>query len=155
VQGAQDVRERLRAMGLESFVKTTGGKGLHVVLPVKPSIDWNAAKNFAQTVALAMAKDSPDRYTATLAKTARMGRIFIDYLRNGRGATAVAAYSTRARSGAPVSTPVEWSELSSLRSGHQYRVVNLLGRLEHLRRDPWSDIIGLSQRLDGIARRRR
>jgi bifunctional non-homologous end joining protein LigD len=155
VQGAQDVRERLRAMGLESFVKTTGGKGLHVVLPIKPSIDWNAAKNFAQTVALAMAKDSPDRYTATLAKTARMGRIFIDYLRNGRGATAVAAYSTRARSGAPVSTPVEWSELSSLRSGHQYRVVNLLGRLEHLRRDPWSDIIGLSQRLDGIAGRRR
>jgi bifunctional non-homologous end joining protein LigD len=107
VQGAQDVRERLRAMGLESFVKTTGGKGLHVMLPIKPSIDWNAAKCFAQTIALAMAKDSPDRYTATLAKTARMGRIFIDYLRNGRGATAVAAYSTRARSGAPVSTPVE------------------------------------------------
>jgi bifunctional non-homologous end joining protein LigD len=142
-------------MGLESFVKTTGGKGLHVVLPIKPSVNWDVAKTFAQDVALAMAKDSPDRYTATLAKRARMGRIFIDYLRNGRGATAVAAYSTRARSGAPVSTPVEWSELASLRSGNQYRAANLLGRLKHLRRDPWGDIVGLSQRLDSGARQRR
>jgi bifunctional non-homologous end joining protein LigD len=85
-----------------------------------------------------MTKASPALYTDTMAKRARTGRIFIDYLRNGRGATAVAAYSTRARTGAPVSTPVSWEELPSIRSGAQYRVGNLAARLSHLNGDPWN-----------------
>ncbi|WP_226739729.1 DNA ligase D [Microvirga lenta] len=147
VEGAQEVRQRLKDLGLESFVKTTGGKGLHVVVPVKPRAGWDATKAFAERVALAMAKDAPDRYTASLAKRAREGRIFIDYLRNGRGATAVAPYSTRARSGAPVSTPLSWSELPSLQNGSHYRVANLAGRLQHMGEDPWHELTAVSQSL--------
>jgi bifunctional non-homologous end joining protein LigD len=145
--GAREVRERLTALGFESFVKTTGGKGLHVVVPLRPKADWELAKAFAERVAVAMAKDGPDRYTASLAKRARQGRIFVDYLRNGRGATAVAAYSTRARAGAPVSVPIAWDELASLQSGAQYRVANLPARLQHLEQDPWSDIGSVAQTL--------
>jgi bifunctional non-homologous end joining protein LigD len=116
-------------------------------VPLRPKADWELAKAFAERVALAMAKDSPDRYTASLAKRAREGRIFVDYLRNGRGATAVAAYSTRARPGAPVSVPVAWDELASLQSGAQYRVGNLPARLQHLERDPWGDIGSVAQAL--------
>jgi bifunctional non-homologous end joining protein LigD len=112
IDGATEVRERLRAMRLESFVKTTGGKGLHVVVPLTPKADWETVKTLAQGLAEAMAKDSPSKYTATISKRARGGKIYLDYLRNGRGATAVAAYSTRARAGAPVSTPLAWDELS-------------------------------------------
>ena len=105
VQGANDVRDYLQDLNLVSFVKTSGGKGLHVVVPLRPKASWDEAKAFAAGVAAAMTKASPALYTDTMAKRARTGRIFIDYLRNGRGATAVAAYSTRARAGAPVSTP--------------------------------------------------
>jgi bifunctional non-homologous end joining protein LigD len=124
------------------------------VVPVRPKAGWDEAKAFAQRIALALAKDSPDRYTATLAKRAREGRIFIDYLRNGRGATAVAPYSTRARAGAPVSTPVAWDELPGLRSGHQYRAANLPGRLDHLKTDPWADLAKAAQALTGRLLRR-
>jgi len=152
--GARDIRERLKVLGLESFVKTTGGKGLHVVVPVAPRVDWDQAKSFAERVALAMAKDDPGRYTASLAKRARQGRIFIDYLRNGRGATAVAAYSTRARPGAPISTPVAWEELVGIRSGHHYRVGNMTGRLRHLGQDPWREMAGITQALGRTLLRR-
>lgn len=140
VQAALEVRERLERVGLASFVKTTGGKGLHVVVPLKPKAGWELAKTFAETLARVMAKDSPGRYTASLAKRARNGRIFVDYLRNGRGATAVAAYSTRARAGAPLSTPVAWDELPDLTTSRHFRVSNLLARLHHLSRDPWADL---------------
>jgi bifunctional non-homologous end joining protein LigD len=147
IEAALEVRERLRARGLESFVKTTGGKGLHVVFPLTPKAQWDEVKAFAQQIAEEMAKDSPARYVATMAKRVRTGRIFVDYLRNGRGATAIAAYSTRARAGAAVSTPLEWEELSpSLRPNH-FTADNLPTRLRHLGRDPWTDMAQMDQGL--------
>ncbi|EIM26258.1 DNA ligase D [Microvirga lotononidis] len=145
VQGAIDVRDHLQGISLESFVKTSGGKGLHVVVPLRPKASWEEAKEFADSVAAAMTKASPALYTDTMAKRARTGRIFIDYLRNGRGATAVAPYSTRARAGAPVSTPVTWEELSTIRSGNQYRISNLAARLLHLQDDPWGEFGNIDQ----------
>ncbi|MBI5912537.1 MAG: DNA ligase D [Betaproteobacteria bacterium] len=146
VAAAREVRDRLVRLKLKSFVKTTGGKGLHVVLPIKPT-PWDEAKDFAHAVAATMARDAPDRYIATATKAKRSKRIFIDYLRNSREATAVAPYSTRARPGAAVSTPVDWSELSSLKSADQYTVKNLVQRLARLRKDPWANIGRMKQSL--------
>ena len=146
VEGARDVRERLKRVKLKSFVKTTGGKGLHVVVPIKPE-PWDIAKDFCHQVALSMERDDPGRYLATSTKARRHNRIFVDYLRNSREATAIAAYSTRARSGAPVSAPVDWSELGSLRSANQYTVLNLPARLARLRKDPWASIGRIKQAL--------
>jgi len=151
VASALEVRERLAAAKLESFVKTTGGKGLHVVVPLTPKAGWDEVKGFTEAFATRLAVEFPDRYTANMAKKARTGRIFVDYLRNGRGATAIAAYSTRARAGAPVATPVTWDELPSLRAGNQYRVDNLLSRLDHLSRDPWADLARTKQTLPSVA----
>jgi bifunctional non-homologous end joining protein LigD len=115
VAAARDVRDRLAKLKLKTFLKTSGGKGLHVILPIKPT-PWDEAKKFCQAVATVMAQDAPDRYVATATKTKRKGRIFIDYLRNSREATAVAPFSTRARPGAAVSTPIDWSELGTLKA---------------------------------------
>ena len=150
VASAIEAREKLASLGLESFVKTTGGKGLHVVVPLTPAAGWNEVKGFAEAFATGLARDFPDRYTANMAKRARSGRIFLDYLRNTRGATAIAAYSTRARAGAPLSVPVTWQELPSLRSGSQYRVDNALGRLDYLPQDPWAAISRNRQMLPGL-----
>jgi bifunctional non-homologous end joining protein LigD len=146
VAAAREVRARLARLKLKTFLKTSGGKGLHVVLPIKPT-PWEAAKDFAQRLAASMAADDPGRYTATATKSKRNKRIFIDYLRNSREATAVAPYSTRARSGAPVSTPIEWSELGRLKTANQFTVLNLPARLKRLRKDPWADIGRLRQTL--------
>jgi len=151
IASAQEVRERLAALGLESFVKTTGGKGLHVVAPLTPKAGWEEMKAFAESFATQLATEHPDRYTANMAKRARTGRIFVDYLRNTRGATAIAAYSTRARGGAPVSTPLGWDELPLLQAGNQYRIGNLLGRLDHMRRDPWEALVACRQTLPASA----
>ena len=137
-------------MKLKSFLKTSGGKGLHVVLPIKPT-PWDTAKDFAHAVAASMAADEPDRYTATATKSKRNKRIFVDYLRNSREATAVAPYSTRARPGAPVSTPIDWSELGTLKSANQYTVLNLPARLGRLRKDPWANIGRLGQALPKLS----
>jgi bifunctional non-homologous end joining protein LigD len=148
VGAAVEVRDRLKRAGLESFVKTTGGKGLHVYAPLKPHADWAAVKEFAHKLARAMAADSPARYLAMASKEARRGRIFVDYLRNGKGATAIAAYSTRARTEATVSTPLAWDELGpEMRSG-RFTVGNLLNRLAHLT-DPWKDVRKKARRLPG------
>ena len=111
IEAAGEVRERLRNAGLEGFVKTSGGKGLHVVAPLKPAAEWDEVKAFTKALADAMSADSPDRFVATVTKSKRKGKILVDYLRNGRGATAVAPYSTRARPGAAVSMPLDWDEL--------------------------------------------
>ncbi len=115
IEAAQLTRALLNEVGLPTFLKTTGGKGLHVVVPVKPTRDWEQAKRFAQAVAGRLARVAPDRFTAQLAKERRDRKIFLDYLRNGRGATAIAAYSLRARPGAPVSMPIAWDVLSPKR----------------------------------------
>jgi bifunctional non-homologous end joining protein LigD len=145
-EAARDVRARLSKLKLKSFLKTSGGKGLHVVLPVKPT-PWNEAKTFAQIIAASMAAESPERYIATATKSGRSKRIFVDYLRNSREATAVAPYSTRARPGAPVSVPIDWSELGGLKSAGQYTVLNLMQRLSHQRKDPWAGIARIKQTL--------
>jgi len=110
-EAALTVRQRLEELGFESFLKTSGGKGFHVVLPLQPKAEWDAVKGFARDFAKAMEQAEPKLYTATLSKKARKGRIFIDYLRNGRGSTAIAPFSTRARPGAAVAMPVAWELL--------------------------------------------
>jgi bifunctional non-homologous end joining protein LigD len=135
----------LKAMGLESFVKTTGGKGLHVVVPLKPKASWKDALTFTRSVAEAMEADEPNRYTSTSVKQERKGKIFIDYLRNNREASAVAPYSTRSRPGAPVATPIAWEELTPDLKPNGFTVENLDERLAKLRNDPWADIGKIDQ----------
>jgi len=147
IAAARALREELETIGLASFVKTSGGKGLHVVLPIEPRLDWDDAKAFTQSVAEKMSRDHHDRYVATMSKRARRGRIFIDYFRNGRGATAVAAYSTRARPRAPVSTPIAWEELSEGMRPDHFTIDNLRERLDFLRRDPWDGFFKLRQKI--------
>ncbi len=145
IEGALAVRERLKAIGLESVVKTTGGKGLHVVVPLKPKASWKEALAFSRGIAEAMAADEADRYTTTSVKQEREGRIFIDYLRNNREASAVAPYSTRSRPGAPVATPIAWEELSPDLRPNGFTVENLSKRLTSLKKDPWAEIGRIDQ----------
>ncbi len=147
LRAARDLRELLGGLGLESFVKTTGGKGLHVVVPFTGVPGWPELKAFSKTIAEELMRRSPDRYTTKLTKASRGGRIFIDYLRNGRGATAVAAYSTRAKPNASVAVPLAWEELTPSLRPDQYTVKNLRRRLEKLPRDPWKRFADVKQNL--------
>lgn len=146
-RAAVELRQRLAELGLVSFLKTSGGKGLHVVLPIEPTSAWDEARTFAHHLAERMAREAPEHYTANMAKAERTGRIFIDYLRNGRGATAVAPYSPRARAGAPVSTPLDWAELGTGLHPAQFSVATILRRLDALPRDPWADYAKTRQSL--------
>jgi bifunctional non-homologous end joining protein LigD len=147
IAAARDLRERLSDLGLESFAKTSGGKGLHLVVPLQRRADWPEARKFCQAVAEQLAGDFPQRFTANMSKAARHGRIYIDYLRNGRGATAVAPYSTRSRPGAPVATPLHWREVTaSIRSDH-FSVENIPNRLKKMKRDPWEEMFTVRQSL--------
>ncbi|GGE53685.1 ATP-dependent DNA ligase [Agaricicola taiwanensis] len=137
IEAAHEVRARLEDAGLTAFVKTSGGKGLHVVAPLKPKAEWPEVKAFTKAIAEAMAFDGPDRYVATITKSKRKGKILVDYLRNQRGATAVAAYSTRARPGAAVSAPLAWDELSPGIGPAYFTVENMPTRLSALSADPW------------------
>jgi bifunctional non-homologous end joining protein LigD len=139
IAASHEVRARLADAGLASFVKTSGGKGLHVVAPLVPSAGWDQVKSFAKGLAESMAADHPDLYVATISKAKRPGKILVDYLRNARGSTAVAPYSTRARAGAPVSMPLGWNELSPTIGPAYFTVDNAGARLASLDADPWAD----------------
>ena len=134
---AREIRARLEEVGLKSFLRLSGGKGLHVVVPIAPKHDWPTAKGFCEAFARAMEAQSPDRYVATATKAKRKGVIFIDWLRNGRGATSVASWSLRAREHAGVAVPLKWSELGRTRSGHDYPLEKALRRAAAQRTDPW------------------
>ena len=154
VDAADDLRAALREDGLESFVKTTGGKGLHVVAPVARRRAWDEHRDYARGIAERLAERSPDRYTTSIRKRDRTGRIFLDWLRNGRGATAVVAYSTRAREGATVATPLTWKELAAGVDPHDFTVATVPRRIAAQSRDPWEGYADLGQGIPGTARRR-
>jgi len=135
----------LRELGLESFVKTTGGKGLHVVAPLQPKQSWEEMKEFSRGVSEEFVQAAPQWFVATMTKAKRTGKIFLDFFRNTRGATAVAAYSTRARPGATVSTPLSWEELPALKSPDAYTLGNVPARLAGLRSDPWKGFFEVRQ----------
>jgi bifunctional non-homologous end joining protein LigD len=151
VAAAREVRARLKAEKLESFVKLSGGKGIHVAVPIADA-DWDTTKLFAQRIAARMAADSPKLYLAKMTKALRKGRIFVDYFRNSREATSIAAYSTRARPGAPVSAPLAWERLPRTTGGNEFTVRDLLKRVKE---DAWADISKVRQKLPGTAKRRR
>jgi bifunctional non-homologous end joining protein LigD len=134
---AESLRDRMSGLGFSAFAKTTGGKGLHVVVPITPKQDWEAVKLFTKKVAEELVREAPQLYTATMSKSKREGKIYIDYLRNARTATAVCAFSTRARANAPVSIPVHWHELAKDIRGEYFTIRNVPQRLARLRTDPW------------------
>jgi bifunctional non-homologous end joining protein LigD len=121
-RAARDLRRYLADMGLQTFPMLTGGKGVHVIVPLTPKAEWPEVKDFAQRFSVALATAEPERFTANLAKVKRKGRMFLDYLRNQRGATAIMPYSSRAREGAPVAAPITWEELDDMPSGARFTV---------------------------------
>lgn len=152
VEGARLTRSLLDEIGLESLLKTTGGKGLHVVVPLKRGHGWDVVKDFAQDIAAHLAKTLPDRFTATMSKSRRVDKIFVDYLRNTRGATAVAPYSLRARPGATVATPLTWEELSARTLPSAFTILSVVERIAK-KRDPWANYESRRQRLTATMRR--
>jgi bifunctional non-homologous end joining protein LigD len=154
VEAAYEVRQFLEDLDLQSFVKTTGGKGLHVVAPISRRLEWDDVKEFCRLVATAIVRAAPDHYTANMSKAARPGKIFLDYLRNGRGASAIAPYSSRARTGAPVAMPVAWDELRRLKATNQFNITNAVERLRRQTKDPWADIAHVRQSISVTARKK-
>jgi bifunctional non-homologous end joining protein LigD len=135
-----DVKERLEALGLRAFAKLTGGKGLHVVVPVKPGPTWPAVKKFTHSFVNEMVRDEPKRFVASMSKTKRVGKIFIDYLRNDAEATAIGAYSPRARAGAPIALPIEWDELhADAAEAPRFELRAVQRLIRRRKRDPWAD----------------
>lgn len=144
---ARQVRANLRKTGLESFVRLSGGKGLHVVVPIDPGPSWDTVKEFCEAFANAMAQQQPERYIATMSKAKREQKIFIDWLRNGRGSTSVCSWSLRAREHATVAMPLRWEELGKVDSPDQFTLDKALQRAARLKGDPWKDIATLRQAL--------
>jgi bifunctional non-homologous end joining protein LigD len=138
VDAALLIKERLERLGLRGFVRLTGGKGLHVVVPVVPGPDWPAVKKFARAFVNEIVREDPRRFTPSIAKSERGGKIFIDYLRNDREATAIASYSPRARAGAPVALPIEWEELDrNAETAPRYGLLEVPSLVRRRERDPW------------------
>ncbi len=146
-EAALDLKKILDQLGLRSFLKTTGGKGLHVQFPFEPLYDWSTVKAFAKTLVQEMVSRDPDLFTGNLSKKARRGKIFIDYLRNGRGATAVAPYSLRAREKSAVAMPISWKELGPLKASNQFTLEKALAYLKGRRSDPWKDYFNTRQKI--------
>ncbi|MEQ1937579.1 DNA ligase D [Mesorhizobium sp. CN5-321] len=138
-RAALDIRDKLEDLSLPTFVKTSGGKGYHVIVPLKPSAKWDKVKDFAHDFARAIEQAEPDRFTATLSKKARTGKIFIDYLRNGRGSTTVAPYSSRAKKGATVSMPVTWKEVEAGVAPNAFPIGDGTTLKRLAGDDPWKD----------------
>jgi bifunctional non-homologous end joining protein LigD len=145
-ESAQEVQERLKQLGLRSFVKTTGGKGLHVVAPIRPQLDWERIKAFAHAFTMQMEQDNSKLYISKMTKAARKNKIFVDYLRNEREATAVAPYSSRARLGMAAALPLEWAELKSPKAP-KFLISLLAEWRDRLRKDPWKAMLSLDQQL--------
>jgi bifunctional non-homologous end joining protein LigD len=148
---AIEVRDFLSELGLKSFLKSTGGKGLHLVAPLNPKQGWDEVKAFAKAIADALVLARPDRYTANPLKRSREGRIFVDYLRNQRGSSAIVNYSTRAKAGAPVACPLRWDELKGLKQAALYSVKTLPARLKRLGPDPWEGFFKTRQSITAKA----
>ena len=146
-KAAQDMRDLMQAADLATFPLLTGGKGVHVVIPIDRRHDWDTVKGFASGFAKRLAQEDPGRFTATMSKAKRKGKIFIDYLRNERGSTAIAPFSTRARKDAPLATPITWDELGQATSGHDYTIKTIRQRLAQLKTDPWAEYAGTRQSL--------
>jgi bifunctional non-homologous end joining protein LigD len=147
VRGARMVRDALTALKLESFVKTTGGRGLHVVVPLTPHADWKQCLDFSRALSERFEQAQPELYTTAFARAGRSRKILIDYLRNNRTNTSIAAYSTRARVGAPVSVPLTWEELRVSLDPRSLTVLTLPKRLARLKTDPWAGYWKCRQRL--------
>jgi bifunctional non-homologous end joining protein LigD len=150
---ARDVRNVLGAAGLDSFPLVTGGKGIHVVVPLNASQGWDVVKAFAKGVATKLAETEPGRFTATMSKAKRKGRIFIDWLRNERGATAIAPYSPRAKGSASVAVPVTWSELQRIEAANSFTIPDVTRRVAQSKTDPWTGYFKLRQHIKADAMR--
>jgi bifunctional non-homologous end joining protein LigD len=147
VSGAFILKELLEKLELKSFVKLTGGKGLHVHIPVAPIYNQEQLKAFAKTLALEMVSQNPKNFTANISKQARNGKIFLDYLRNGPGATSVAPYSLRARPLSTIALPIEWSELKRIKGPQAFTMKNGLRKIKQRKSDPWKGMQGLKQKI--------
>lgn len=132
-QAAVQVHRGFDALGLESFALLSGGKGIHIVVPLEPVAEWDEVREFAKSLCTALAEAAPDRFTVALPKPKRRGRIFLDFLRNQRTATAIMPYSARARSGMPVATPIDWDELQDIDSASAFTIADVEQLLERAR----------------------
>jgi bifunctional non-homologous end joining protein LigD len=155
IEATELTKRMLDMLGLASFLKTSGGKGLHIVVPLTPKDDYDTVKAFSQSVVVHLARTLPNLFVAKSGAGNRVGRIFIDYLRNGNGATTAAAFSARARPGLGVSVPLQWKELAGLESASQWNIFSLHERLAKLRADPWKDYAGTRQTIGAAAKRLR
>ncbi len=140
----------LEGLDLVSYVRTSGGKGLHVVVPLQPGSHWDVVKPFTRSFAETLVVTEPLKFVATVSKKFRQGKIFIDYLRNSRGATSVASFSLRARTGAPVAMPLRWDELGKIHSGGAYDIHSAIRRLKSLKQHPWHGIDQVKQDLSKV-----
>lgn len=147
IEGVKEIRARMQEFGLSSFVKTTGGKGLHVVVPMARDDSWDTIKAFTRAIAVSMQNDNPKRYIAKSSKEARKGKIFVDYLRNDHTSTAIAAFSARAREGAPVAMPIDWEDLKPSFQSKDFTIETVPKRLQKRKTDPWEAFFEIKQKL--------
>jgi bifunctional non-homologous end joining protein LigD len=152
IAGARTLRELLEELGLQSWVKTTGGKGLHVTVPIVPRADWDEIKTFCKAVAEELTRRDPERFIATMSKAKRRGKIFVDYLRNGRGATFIAPYSPRAREGALIAMPIVWDDLSAKFKPERFSVRGAAEYLQRRKTDPFVALAKARQKLPSAAK---